>query len=221
MADWVTISSLLTAGGTTVLAVATFGSIRSANRAARVAEQSLLAGVRPVLTPSREDDVTERVGFGDGFHMNVAGHRAAARIDDGRVFLAITVRNAGAGVAVIHGWRSKTYGGDAGTAHKPPELDDFRRQQLDMYVPAGEVGVWRGAIRDADDRDLGELVDAIENSGRILVDLLYGDYHGGQRTIARFGLLIEEDTEDEQERFANVLRYWPVDGSDPRDAYTP
>ena len=39
MADWVTISSLATAGGTLVLAVATFSSVRSANRSARVAEQ--------------------------------------------------------------------------------------------------------------------------------------------------------------------------------------
>ena len=39
MADWVTISSLATAGGTLVLAVATFSSVRSANRSARVAER--------------------------------------------------------------------------------------------------------------------------------------------------------------------------------------
>ena len=35
MADWVTISSLATVSGTLVLAVATFASVRSANRAAR------------------------------------------------------------------------------------------------------------------------------------------------------------------------------------------
>ena len=53
MADWVTISSLATAGGTLVLAVATFSSVRSANRAARTAERSLMVGLRPVLIPSR------------------------------------------------------------------------------------------------------------------------------------------------------------------------
>ncbi len=218
MADWVTISSLLTAGGTTVLAIATFGSISSANRAGRVAERALLAGQRPVLTPSREDDATERVGFGDGFQMSVAGHRAAAEVQGGRVFLAMTVRNAAAGVAVIHGWRAATYGGDAGTVHDQPELDDFRRQQLDLYVPAGEVAVWRGAIREADDPSLASLVDAIENEGRIYVDLLYSDYERSQRTIARFGLLL--DDAEQAVRFANVLRYWIVDGDDPRAAYT-
>jgi len=38
MADLTAIASLATAGGTLVLAIATFGSVRSANRAARVAE---------------------------------------------------------------------------------------------------------------------------------------------------------------------------------------
>ncbi len=69
MADWVTISSLATAGGTLVLAVATFSSVRSANRSARVAELSLLTGLRPVLIPSREDDPTVRVRFGDGHSL--------------------------------------------------------------------------------------------------------------------------------------------------------
>ena len=49
MADWATISSLATAGGTLVLAMATFASVRSANQSARVAERSLLVGLRPVL----------------------------------------------------------------------------------------------------------------------------------------------------------------------------
>ena len=34
MADWATISSLATAGGTLVLAVATFAAVRSSNRSA-------------------------------------------------------------------------------------------------------------------------------------------------------------------------------------------
>jgi hypothetical protein len=55
MANWVTISALATAAGTLVLAVATFASVRSANRAARVAERALFAGLRPLLVPSRVD----------------------------------------------------------------------------------------------------------------------------------------------------------------------
>jgi hypothetical protein len=44
----VTISALATATGTLVLAVATFASVRSANRAARVAEQAFLIGQRAI-----------------------------------------------------------------------------------------------------------------------------------------------------------------------------
>lgn len=43
MADWVTISALATAGGTLALAGATYGAVRSGNRAARAAELSMLA----------------------------------------------------------------------------------------------------------------------------------------------------------------------------------
>lgn len=71
MTDWSTIASLATAGGTLVLAVATFASIRSANRSvrtsersARIAEQSLLAGQRPLLVNSRlqEDGAEQAAG---------------------------------------------------------------------------------------------------------------------------------------------------------------
>jgi hypothetical protein len=52
MADITTIAELGTAGGTLILAIATFGSVRSANRAARVAERSLQIGLRPLLVES-------------------------------------------------------------------------------------------------------------------------------------------------------------------------
>lgn len=42
--DWPTIASLGTAIGTLVLAIATFVSVLSGRRAARVAERALLAG---------------------------------------------------------------------------------------------------------------------------------------------------------------------------------
>ena len=52
----VTISALATATGTLILAAATFASVRSANRAARVAEQAFLMGQRPLVMQSRLDD---------------------------------------------------------------------------------------------------------------------------------------------------------------------
>ncbi|MBO0789284.1 MAG: hypothetical protein J2P33_24745, partial [Actinobacteria bacterium] len=56
MADWQTISSLATAAGTLVLAVATFSAVRSSNRSARIAEAALRTGLRPLLIQSRTVD---------------------------------------------------------------------------------------------------------------------------------------------------------------------
>ena len=105
MADWVTISSLATAGGTLVLAAATFASVRSANRAARVAERSLLLGIRPVLAPSRlGEDPVEEVTFGSGRAFRVPAGTVLIDDDGDAIYLAMPVRNVGAGIAVIHGW---------------------------------------------------------------------------------------------------------------------
>jgi hypothetical protein len=49
---------------------------------------------------------------------------------------------------------------------------------------------------------------------RVVVDLLFGDHEGGQRTIARFGISDWPDVEGER---AEVLRYWNVDRDDPRE----
>ena len=44
------------AGGTLVLAVATFSAVRSSNRSARIAEQALQEQRRPLLVNARLDD---------------------------------------------------------------------------------------------------------------------------------------------------------------------
>ena len=59
----------------------------------------------------------------------------------------------------------------------------------DLYIPADEVGFWQGAIRDRDDPVGTKRRAAIEERRRITIDLLYGDYEGGQHTISRFALL--------------------------------
>jgi hypothetical protein len=52
----------------------------------------------------------------------------------------------------------------------------------------------------------------VPSGARLQVDVLYGDYEGGQRTIARFGV-----SKDGGEAYrAEVVRYWSVDEADPR-----
>ncbi len=218
MADWVTISSLATAGGTLVLAVATFSSVKSANRSARVAEQSLLVGLRPVLIPSREDEPAERIRFGDSEFVTVPGHGAAAVERNHAVYMAIGVRNGGSGLAVLHGWRARA----REAANAVPDVDDFRRQQLDIYVPPGDTGYWQGALRDPREPGYPEVREALSRHEPVQVDLLYGDHEGGQRTIVRF-ILAEwpVDEEDGGEplpdtKRATLLRYFNLDGQNPR-----
>lgn len=212
MADWVTISSLATAGGTLVLAVATFSSVRSANRSARLAERSLLAGLRPVLIHSREDDPVQRVRFSDGHRLVVPGHGAAVQEADGVIYLSLALRNGGSGLAVVHGWRARPR---AASQSEVPlgRLDEFRRQQLDLLIPAGEVTFWLGAMRDPQEPGYDQVLAAVRAGEMLQVDLLYSDHEGGQRTVARF--LVSDLPEVEGER-AMVVRYWSVDGADPR-----
>jgi hypothetical protein len=196
-----------------ILAVATFSSVRSANRAARAAERSLLAGLRPVLVPSREDDRPERVMFGDQIWLTIAGHSCVIEKHNGGLYMAMGIRNAGAGVAVLHGWRLEVAPEFGTGAHVRPALDSFRRQSRDLYIPAGDSGFWQGAVRDPADPDHGPIVAALKAERRVMVDLLYGDYEGGQRTIARFSIAGDDEREN---RDASVVRYWNVDGDDPR-----
>lgn len=222
MADWVTISSLATAGGTLVLAVATFSSVKSANRSARLAELSLLAGLRPVLLPSREDDPNELIRFGDRQVLHLRGHGGAIAVTDGVVYLAMGLRNGGSGLAVIHGWRVKPRPAfddeerRRRSIEEPPPLEQFHRQQIDLYIPAGDTGYWLGALRDPREPIYDIVARAASSDDGLQIDLLYGDHEGGQRTIVRFVMSEWPDEEDGGEKRMVALRYWNVDREDPR-----
>ena len=193
------------------MAIATFSSVKSANRSARVAERTLLAGQRPILIPSRDEDSEETVRFGDGVVLRVPGHGCALELHHDRIYMAIALRNGGSGVAVIHGWGVDVSASAAGV--EVPEVQSLRRQQRDLFIPAGETGFWQGALRDAADPDYTSVRTAVEREERMMVDLMYGDHEGGQRAIARFG--ISGGSAEDAQR-AEVLRYWNVDAEDPR-----
>ena len=258
--DWATIASLATAGGTLVLAVSTFASVRSANRAARAAERSLLAGMRPLLMPSRLQDAEQKILFGDGKWVHVPGGGAAAEVaaagevgdlaprgrsgpgsagpgsdsaDDGgledggledgglhdgglhdggledAVYLAISLRNAGTGIAVVHGWRFSPRPLLGDDEHPSPE---FRRQGRDLYIPAGDMGFWQAAFRDPADPQYAEAKKVVESRQSVTIDLLYGDHEGGQRMESRFNLLPVR----EGRWLASAGRHHNVDRPDPR-----
>jgi hypothetical protein len=209
--DWVTISALATAAGTLVLAAATFASVRSANRAARVAERSLLAGLRPVLMPSRLDDPPQKVGFADNKYLLTKGGYGAAEATDEAVYLAMSIRNAGAGIAVLHSWYLHAVRRTSAD-ERPPPIEDFHRLTRDIYVPAGDMGFWQGVFRNPAEPGFAEAAEAIREHRGMTVDVLYGDHEGGQRTITRFGFMPRVGGE----WLLAGARHWNVDRDDPR-----
>jgi hypothetical protein len=213
--NWTNISSLATGGGTLVLAVATFAAVRSANRAARAAERSLLAGLRPLLVPSRLDDGQQKVFFGDGWHVMLPGGRGVAQEEKGTVYLAASLRNAGTGIGVLHGWLF--HPGDY-RSDLHPDLETFTRQTRDLYIPSGDTGFWQGALRDPTAPDYKATLQAIEDRQPVTIDLLYGDYEGGQRVVSRFVLRPgrEEPGTGQPSWLLSVIHHWNIDRPDPR-----
>jgi hypothetical protein len=211
VADWVTISSLATAGGTLVLAGATFASVKSANRASRMAERSLLAGLRPVLMPSRLEDAPQKIHFADGKWLVAPGGGGIAEATGEVVYLAMSLRNVGTGIAVLHGWQfypERVLSRD----RRPPPLDDFHRLTRDLYVPVADVGFWQGSFRDPAAAAFGPARAAVEAREPVTVDLLYGDHEGGQRVVSRFLL----SPRDDGAWIASSSRHWNIDRDDPR-----
>ncbi len=211
--DWATIATFATAIGTLVLAVATFAAVRSANLSARVAERSFQVNLRPVLVPSRMDDLAQKIRWVDDHWARLEGNQAIIEFIDGSIYLAISVRNVGAGLAVTFGWSVMPELAFGDTPHTDPE--QFRMQTRDLYTPPGDIGFWQGAIRDASDPDYAALTKDIREARPFTIDVLYGDHEGGQHTITRFGLFPRRDG-DVTKWFPSVSRHWYLDRPDPR-----
>ena len=147
---WSTIASLATALGTLVLAVATFSAVRSSNLMAKIAQEQFLVQLRPVLTTSRREDPPLKVNFGDTKWVRIPGGGAVGEVGPGDgsmgpdtpvVYLAVALRNAGNGIAVLHGWR---FFPDWHRDQEHAPLEEFERQNRDLYIPVGDVGFWQG-----------------------------------------------------------------------------
>jgi hypothetical protein len=216
MTNWATISTLAAAGSTLVLAGVTFASVRSANRsartadrAARTAEQSLLAGQRPLLMNSRLQDPVQKVQFMEGTPAHVGGGRAALSSTDTVVYMAVSIRNVGTGLGVLHGWHVCPA---VQTERSHPPLEDFTAQTRDIYVASGDNGFWQGAYRDPQTESFKGAAAAIDAGDPLTLSLLYGDYEGGQRVISQFTLRHGED----DTWLASVVRHFNIDRPDPR-----
>jgi hypothetical protein len=222
---WATVASLATAVGTLVLAIATFASVRSANysaraadraariseQTARIAERSLLATERPLLMSSRLQDPEQKILFMEGRFLKVAGGAATLEVAEGAVYMVISVRNVGTGLAVMHGWHVQV-GVPAQPAQPThPPLEDFTSQTRDIYVAPGDVGFWQGALRDPAAAQFKAVSAAVDAGDPMMLSILYGDWEGGQRVITLFTLRHANDR-----WLTSTGRHFNVDRPDPR-----
>ncbi len=213
MIDWVLVSNLATALGTSLLAVATFVATRSANRTARSAERALLEGLRPILLPSNWSDPVQKVRYLEGKWVIVHGGRASVEVTDAAIYAVLSLRNVGSGLAVLHGWHIPD---DPRAEHADPS--EFYRLTRDIYVPTTDPGFCQIAIRDPDSVFAQRIRRNLADDDAFVVDVLYSDAEGSQRVISRF-LVSRGPSEhaDEADEYAvTVSRHWNLDLPAPR-----
>jgi hypothetical protein len=136
------------------------------------------------MTPRRDDPPVE-VQFADGRVFDTGWGDALVRCEDGVIYLALQLRNSGAGVAHLVGYRLEPEAAQLVTQdprgvarHRrgdpAPDPTAFTEQQRDLYISAGELGHWQAALRDATTELYATTSEAITSRGRITIDLLYG-----------------------------------------------
>ena len=210
MTDGATTAALATAASTFVLALVTLAAVRSANRSARTAEVALQEQRRPIFLPSRLGDPMQKIMFVDEHWVHVEGGRAAAEHVGDVVYLVMSLRNVASGIGVMQGWSVAAGLQTSLVDHVP--VDQMRPHTRDLYIPAGDIGLWQGALRDPDEPVFAEIVGAIHERRTISVDLLYTDQVGAQRTISRFTLV----PAGEDSRIVSSGRHWYLDTVGPR-----
>ena len=150
---------------------------------------------------------------------------------DGVVYMAVGLRNAGSGIAVLHGWHFYP-DWHRDSEHAP--LEEFEPQTRDLYIPSGDIGFWQAAFRDVTDPRYEAARKVIEAREPWTVELLYGDHEGGQRVVSRFTMLpvkaqgaspearpdaspeARPDGAPELRWLATASRHWNIDRPDPR-----
>jgi hypothetical protein len=163
-----------------------------------------------LLVPSLHDDPDQKVAWGGAHAVRLSGGRAIAEHECGVIYLAIGLRNVGAGLGLLHGWYPTP--GWVHASDPRAELDAFLTLVLDLYIPSGGAGSWESALRDESDPLHGEFVRVLTERRPFRIDLLYGDQDGGQRTISR-GLVLPAS---DGGWYSRIARHFNVDRADPR-----
>jgi hypothetical protein len=146
--------------------------------------------------------------------VHVGGERGAVEVTTNVVYLVVSLRNVGNGLAILDRWDLHPYDvfdpAEAMEANRQAGLQQPRgpaqfRRLRDLYIPPGELGFWQGALRDSSEELFKFASDAANERRPLTLDLLYS---GGQRTISRFTLRpVGPD-----QWFVTIGRHFAVDG---------
>ena len=160
-----------------------------------------------MLIPAHEWDAAERVTFYDEI-VQLRGGFATVEERGGNLYFAAQLRNVGAGIGVLTSWLVEADNGRRSLNQLAPDTSNFVAQQRSLYVPAGDVGYWQGAIREGDtDRgDADALRHAIEAGERLTLYLRYADQDGGHDTITRYTLMPDENGD----WLFGIARHWSL-----------
>lgn len=210
MANLGSISSLITGVGTLALAVSTVSSVRASNRSAKASEQALRISNRPLLIASHIYDPEEKFRFLDSRWIKVSGGHAFVEAGEQAIYLAISIRNIGQGVAILNSW---SFSADIEQTSEIGDVTTYRRQLRDIYVPAGGVGFWQGAMRDRQDVQFDEAAACIRERRDMQIRVQYSDQEGQQRIVSLFTI---SPTDNKEGWLAAAGRHWRLDGTSPR-----
>ena len=120
----------------------------------------------------------------DNHWARLEGGQATVEFVDGSIYLAISLRNVGPGLAVPFGWSSWRGRPLSISTHATLRTSACRRATSTWSF---RHRVLAGRHPRHDDPDFAWLSTAIVNAEAFTLEILYGDHEGGQRTITRFG----------------------------------
>jgi hypothetical protein len=149
------------------------------------------------------------VRFIDDHWVHAGGGEAVAEVTDEAIYLVMSLRNAGNGIAALQAW---SFSPELLRDFVHGDPDQFHRLTRDIYVPPNDVGFWQGALRDPSTEEFQSARRAIQQHQGMTIDVLYTDHEGGQRTISRFVILPRSDAG----WLTTVAKHWNLDGHGPR-----
>jgi hypothetical protein len=97
---------------------------------------------------------------------------ATAEAEQDVVYLTISLRNVGTGLAILNAWRFFEERPRLGVDPVAPSLDEFHRLTRDLNIAPQDIGFWQGVFRDPQEEPFGRAQRAVTERTPFTIDLL-------------------------------------------------